>query len=389
MGRSRPWAMLARSSLPPARPDPRRGPAAPGWGPRPPRDDPGRFPGRGLATSPPGLAAVLPPFTARIARIIGRRFPGGGLGLHRSATPRFAVPGDPDGPPRRPPRVTATDGRSAPEWASLGHETPSRPPPHSRGRLRRPPRVQPQPGPPGPLARPDRESRPDARSRARRPGRHPDRVGTNRIPSPGGACSDRSTVAAPTGPGSPASPSTGPPPATLTTHSGGTTAPFTYVTIADVAHAVPAGGIIDLEARDRVVTRYRREGNDPMLPGGLAEDNLSLLSGRARRAVTFAIALSADLRVTSLDIFRSLLENRGRLSYARADRVIDGSADSPCRGPLLACHELSGRLLARPGTPGPWPSTTSAEAGGRPRTAPSSPSPPRPPTAPTSSSRRP
>ena len=120
-----------------------------------------------------------------------------------------------------------------------------------------------------------------------------------------------------------------------------------YVTIADVADAVPAGGTIDLEARDRVVTRYRREGNEPMIPRRLAEEELSLLPGRPRPAVTFAIALSADLHVTSLDIFRSLLENRGRLSYARADRVIAGSADSPCRGPLLACHELAGRLLAR------------------------------------------
>lgn len=162
-----------------------------------------------------------------------------------------------------------------------------------------------------------------------------------------------------------------------------------YVTIADVAHAVPAGGAIDLEARVRVVTRYRREGDEPMIPRGLAEDELSLLPGRPRPAVTFAIALSPDLHVTSLDIFRSLLENRGRLSYARADRVIAGSADSPCRGPLLACHDLAGRLLARRRTPGPWPSTTSAAAGGPPKTAPSSPSPPPPPTAPTSSSRRP
>jgi ribonuclease R len=120
-----------------------------------------------------------------------------------------------------------------------------------------------------------------------------------------------------------------------------------YVTIADVADLVPAGGTIDLEARARVVTRYRREGNEPMLPRRLAEGDLSLLPGRPRPAVTFAIALSTDLQLTSLNIFRSLLENRGRLSYAQADRVIAGSADSPCRGPLLACHELAGRLIAR------------------------------------------
>ena len=84
-----------------------------------------------------------------------------------------------------------------------------------------------------------------------------------------------------------------------------------------------------------------------MLPRRLAEGDLSLLPGRPRPAVTFAIALSTDFQITSLDIFRSLLENRGRLSYAQADRVIAGSADSPCRGPLLACHELAGRLIAR------------------------------------------
>src|SRR5947209_3608516 len=62
--------------------------------------------------------------------IIGRRAPGAGSGLHRSATPRGAVPGDPEGPPRRPARVTAIPRRSAPDRRPRGHETPRRPPPH-------------------------------------------------------------------------------------------------------------------------------------------------------------------------------------------------------------------------------------------------------------------
>ena len=67
-----------------------------------------------------------------------------------------------------------------------------------------------------------------------------------------------------------------------------------FVSIADVAHAVLPGTPEDQRAHEMVATKYFAQGNSPMLPPRLSEDELSLWPHRPRRTITVEIRVPQD-----------------------------------------------------------------------------------------------
>jgi ribonuclease R len=90
-----------------------------------------------------------------------------------------------------------------------------------------------------------------------------------------------------------------------------------YVSIADVAEAVPPGGKIDTRAREMVTTKYFRLGNSPMLPRHFAEDELSLWPDKERKTMTVDITVSGgpDVEIRNVEIYPSTLKSVGRVTY--------------------------------------------------------------------------
>lgn len=92
-----------------------------------------------------------------------------------------------------------------------------------------------------------------------------------------------------------------------------------YVSIADVAEAIPPGGKLDERAREMVTTKYYKLGNSPMLPRKFAEDELSLWPDRERKTMTVDITIrGADsMDVVKTEIYPSTLKSMARCTYER------------------------------------------------------------------------
>ena len=114
--------------------------------------------------------------------------------------------------------------------------------------------------------------------------------------------------------------------------------------IADVSHFVQAGDVVDLEALKRGTSVYLVDRVLPMLPDVLSSDVCSLVPGVDRFAVSiFAIVdTSGNLRDARFE--RSKIQSRHKLSYEKAQAVLDGieSVDQPTD---LALRNLS--VIAR------------------------------------------
>lgn len=91
------------------------------------------------------------------------------------------------------------------------------------------------------------------------------------------------------------------------------------VSIALVADAVVIGSELDDSARAIGFTRYSGTSTtQPMLPRGLSEESLSLLPGDDREVVAFVVDLDERLTVSSIELKRVFLQNKGRLSHEEA-----------------------------------------------------------------------
>jgi ribonuclease R len=103
------------------------------------------------------------------------------------------------------------------------------------------------------------------------------------------------------------------------------------VSIADVDAFVPEGSPVDHEARLRGTSVYLAGRVIPMLPEILSSDAASLHPGRERPALTAELRIDPEGRVTSVDLYPSLLRSHARLTYdAVAELFSTGaSADVP------------------------------------------------------------
>jgi ribonuclease R len=118
------------------------------------------------------------------------------------------------------------------------------------------------------------------------------------------------------------------------------------VSIADVGSWVtprqtPA---LDRAAFRRAFTRYEGERYRPMLPSLLSEDQLSLLEGRLRPAITITLVLDEQLRLSESHIAQTALRSSKRLSYEAAERELD-QPQTPLAPMLRLAYEVARGLL--------------------------------------------
>ncbi len=95
-----------------------------------------------------------------------------------------------------------------------------------------------------------------------------------------------------------------------------------WVSIADVAHYVPASSAIDRDARARGTSVYFPHRVIPMLPARLADDLCSLVPHKPRRCLTCEMLVHADGRCTDTRIYDSLIQSAARLTYEEVQRVL-------------------------------------------------------------------
>lgn len=98
--------------------------------------------------------------------------------------------------------------------------------------------------------------------------------------------------------------------------------------IADLAALVPAGGPVDVEARQRGETLYLPDGRVPLHPPALSEGAASLLPDQPRPAVLWTIDLDADGTQVGVDVVRARVRSRARWSYADLQVALAGG-DAP------------------------------------------------------------
>lgn len=87
------------------------------------------------------------------------------------------------------------------------------------------------------------------------------------------------------------------------------------VSIADVDTFVPEGSPVDVEARLRGTSVYLAGRVIHMLPEVLASDAASLKQGYERPALTAELRIDPEGRITSVDLYESLLRSHARLTY--------------------------------------------------------------------------
>jgi ribonuclease R len=95
------------------------------------------------------------------------------------------------------------------------------------------------------------------------------------------------------------------------------------VSIADVDALVPEGSELDVEARLRGTSVYLAGRVIPMIPETLSEDTLSLLPGIDRLALTCELRIDPEGKVTSVDVYESVIRSNARLSYEIVSAFLD------------------------------------------------------------------
>ncbi len=126
--------------------------------------------------------------------------------------------------------------------------------------------------------------------------------------------------------------------------------------IADLPNFVRPGGAIDLEARRRGQTMYPPRGPIPLHPLSISEGAASLLPDQERGAYVWTFNLDSEARVQSTTLRLARVRSRNKLSYQRAQALID--SDSAVDGlrllreigekRLLLERERGGASLGRP-----------------------------------------
>jgi ribonuclease R len=129
-----------------------------------------------------------------------------------------------------------------------------------------------------------------------------------------------------------------------------------WVHIADVAAHIPAGSLVDHEARRRATSVYVPGTVEPMLPHALSSDACSLLPGAERLTVTVELVLDGA-KLQSASFYRSIVRSDMRLDYEHVDRIFAGeqpvseswgtplSAARSAAAALQQARESSGALV--------------------------------------------
>ena len=96
------------------------------------------------------------------------------------------------------------------------------------------------------------------------------------------------------------------------------------VHIADVAHYVTAGGVIDREAYKRGTNVYFPEKVIPMLPKRLCDDVCSLRQGEERLTLSCIMKVDKKGNVVSSTITEGVIKSFARTTYTEVQKILDG-----------------------------------------------------------------
>ena len=99
--------------------------------------------------------------------------------------------------------------------------------------------------------------------------------------------------------------------------------------VADVAHFIKAGSVIDREAKKRGTAVYLMDRVVSMLPPRLATEVCSMLPGEDRLSVSVVFQVDRNTGLVEGDpwIGKGVVKSSGKLSYEDVDAVINGSTD--------------------------------------------------------------
>ncbi|MFC1857622.1 ribonuclease catalytic domain-containing protein [Thermodesulfobacteriota bacterium] len=105
--------------------------------------------------------------------------------------------------------------------------------------------------------------------------------------------------------------------------------------IADVAHFIKKGDIIDQEALSRGSSIYMPDQKIPMLPASLAEDLCSLKAGKLRPAISTMVKLTPAADVIDYEIVPSWINVSSQLSYYDVNLVASENPE------IAALHDIA------------------------------------------------
>ena len=103
-----------------------------------------------------------------------------------------------------------------------------------------------------------------------------------------------------------------------------------WVAIADVAHYVTSGSVLDTEARLRGNSSYFPDCVVPMLPNRLSEDLCSLHEGVGRACIAVRMQLDAQGNKLGHRFVRGFMRSAASLTYQEVQAAIDGAPNERC-----------------------------------------------------------
>lgn len=123
------------------------------------------------------------------------------------------------------------------------------------------------------------------------------------------------------------------------------------VAIADVAHLVKPGTLMDREAYDRSFSVYFPEIAIPMLPEILSNGVMSLRPGEDRLALAVEIHMGPRGKVISYECFEAIIRSRARLTYEEVNPFLEGRKDGTFEKEISTglhlLHRLAGHLTEK------------------------------------------
>jgi ribonuclease R len=119
------------------------------------------------------------------------------------------------------------------------------------------------------------------------------------------------------------------------------------VHIADVAHYVPEGGLIDREAYLRGTSVYFPGAVVPMLPHALSSHICSLVEGEDRLAQSVLFEIDPGGNLLRTEFHDGVIRSAARLSYGQAQAIVDGDPAARERFAALVPLVLEMDALAR------------------------------------------
>ncbi len=125
---------------------------------------------------------------------------------------------------------------------------------------------------------------------------------------------------------------------------------FLAVHIADVAHYVKSGSLLDQEAIKRSNSTYFPGACVPMLPEELSNNLCSLRQGVIRLTVSVLMEFDPDGNLIAQEVKRTFIKSKKRFTYGEAKAILDGEKSplSPMLHQMVElCHLLKKKRSAR------------------------------------------